>query len=130
MIHASIYGRLAFDPTERTTKAGKPMATARLAVEAGSNADTQETLWIDLLAFGQQADALLALTKGQMCSAIGRLTKGRYTVQSTGEEREQLTLIADSLISAKSARPKTKGQSESGAAPRREPAGYDDAISF
>ena len=107
------------------------MATARLAVEAGSNADTQETLWIDLLAFGQQADALLALAKGQMVSSIGRLTKGRYIVQSTGEEREQLTLVAEAIITAKSSRPKTRGKSNSGSAPRPAPAAeYDDAIPF
>ncbi|WP_295402571.1 single-stranded DNA-binding protein [uncultured Thiocystis sp.] len=104
-IIASVYGRLAFAPTERTTKAGKPMGTARLAVEAGSNAETQETWWIDLLAFGTNAESLLVLAKGQMVSAVGKLTKGRYTTKD-GEEREQFTLLADTLVSARTARPK------------------------
>jgi single-strand DNA-binding protein len=106
MLIASAYGRLAFDPASRTTKSGKPMTTARVAVEAGSNAETQETVWIDLLAFGTNAEALLALAKGEMVSAVGRLTKGRYTTK-LGEEREQFTLLADSLVTARTARPKS-----------------------
>jgi single-strand DNA-binding protein len=120
MLIASVYGRLAFDPASRTTKTGKPMCTARVAVEAGSNAETQETLWIDLLAFGTNAEALLALAKGQMVSAVGRLTKGRYTTKD-GLEREQFTLLADSLVTARTARPKgTQGPRD--APPRDAPA--------
>ena len=121
MIVASVYGRLAFDPASRTTKAGKPMGTARLAVEAGSNAETQETLWVDLLTFGTNAEALLALTKGQMVSAVGKLTKGRYTTKDR-EEREQFTLLADTLVSARTARPKAS----QGARPQQRQGASDD----
>ncbi len=114
MSQASGYGRLAFDPAERTTKTGKPMGTARLAVDAtAANATDHETLWIDLLAFGTQAETLLKLAKGDMASAMGRLTKGAYTAKD-GTQREQFTLIADAIVSAKSVRP--------GARPKREPA--------
>ena len=127
MLIASVYGRLAFDPVQRTTKAGKSMATGRLAADAtGSQADEPETLWLDLLCFGHQAEALLALEKGQMVSCIGRLTKGRYTTKD-GTEREQLTLIADAIVSAKSSRPRTRKPSEPGRAGELP---FDDALGF
>jgi len=97
------YGRLAFDPQRRETRSGKPMVTARAAVELGRGED-QEILWLDLLAFGPTADDLAALSKGSMVSVIGRLTRSRFTTQA-GEEREQYSILVDNLVSARSARP-------------------------
>lgn len=59
MLIANVYGRLAADPIARTTKAGKPMTTASVAVDVSGRDETGETLWVSILAFGTQADALL-----------------------------------------------------------------------
>lgn len=120
MMQAAIHGRLAFDPRQSTTRAGGPMTTARLAVDVTRNgSDTQETLWLDLLAFGAMADSLARHQKGEMVSASGRITRGRYQ-PAEGPEREQWSLMVDSLVSARSVRPKAPRKSD------RSPAGAPD----
>ena len=107
MLIGNIYGRLSADPTEKTTKTGKPMALASVAVDVtGQRTEDgdSETLWVSLMAFGHQCEALLRAEKGQMVAAIGKLTRGRYTGKD-GTERESWTLLAESVITAKSARP-------------------------
>lgn len=104
MLIASIYARLAADPVARTTKTGKPMTTASVAVDVSGRDATGETLWVSVLAFGTQADALLRAGKGQMVAAMGRLSRGSYTAKD-GARREQWTLLAESVVTARSARP-------------------------
>lgn len=105
MLIANVYGRLGNDPVARTTKDGKAMATCSMAVDiTPHNAEEQETLWVSVLTFGQVAETLLRAEKGQMVAAIGRMTKGQYTAK-TGEIKEQWTLLAESVITAKTARP-------------------------
>lgn len=100
MMQASIYGRLGADPQERTTKSGKPMTTARVAVEVGKDAEDPQTLWCDILAFGRSAAELAGMTKGDMVGAIGRLTRGTWTAKD-GTEREQWSLLADGLMATR-----------------------------
>ncbi len=45
MIRASIYGRLGADPVERTTRNGKEMVTASLAVNAGRPDVGEDRVW-------------------------------------------------------------------------------------
>lgn len=54
------YGRLVDDPQEKQTSKGTAMTLARMAVSVPChNADDgQTTLWLSVLAFGKQADAL------------------------------------------------------------------------
>lgn len=66
MITANVSGRLAFDAREIQTKSGKPMTTARIAVQAGDG-----TLWVDLVAFNDNAPRMA----GPVCE--GR-PGGRY----------------------------------------------------
>lgn len=105
MMHASITGRAAFDARGHTTRNGNDMASCRLAVDVtGKDADEQQTLWVDVLCFGQQAETLGRVAKGESVSAIGRMTRGVYT-PSNGEAREQWTLLADGVMTAASGRP-------------------------
>ncbi len=104
-MHATIYGRAAFEPKERTTRNGNAMTSCRLAVDVtGKDQGDQETLWIDVLAFGQHAETLAKLGKGDMISAMGRCTRGQYTTQA-GETRESWALLADAIVTARSGRP-------------------------
>jgi single-strand DNA-binding protein len=129
-MHATVYGRAACEPRQHTTKTGKDMATCRLAVDAtGYGAEVQQTLWVDVLAFGRNAEALSRVEKGQMVSAMGKVTLSHYTAKD-GTDREQFSLLADSIVTARSGRPgghKPKGNYQ------RRPEGeapFDDAIVF
>jgi single-strand DNA-binding protein len=108
MIQSSIYGRLGRDPKVTTTKTGKPMCTASIAVDVGKEPG-EETLWITVLAFGHLAEALQRHQQGDMIAAVGRLTRGRYT-GTDGQERESWSLIADALHSSRTVRPGPRRQ--------------------
>lgn len=70
MIDALVTGKLAAAPQARTTKAGKPMATARLRVPT---TDPAVTIFCSVAAFDPEAvAALLALNAGDAVS-VGRL---------------------------------------------------------
>lgn len=129
------YGRLAKDPTERTTKTGNPMAVASMAVDCGQEMGT-ETLWLSVLAFGALAEKLMGHAKGEMVAVSGRVTKGRYTA-ADGTERESFTMLADSLASARTIRPKPKPAADNPAPRQRHAAqpapaepDFDDDIPF
>jgi single-strand DNA-binding protein len=126
-MHASIHGRAAFDPKETWSKNGKAMTVVRLAVNVtGRNATEEETLWLDVLGFGEQATELARVRKGESVSAIGPLTKGRYTTP-TGEERESWSMIAEAIVTARSARP---GQHRKAPAPAPAPKQRGDLLAF
>ena len=108
MIYASIHGRLGADPVASETKAGKLMVRASIAVDVTpNNAETDESLWVTILAFGTAAEALERAAKGEMVTAQGRLTRGQYD-PGEGTTRESWTLIADGVVTARSARPTGK----------------------
>ena len=111
MIQANIYGRLSRDPQERQTKSGKTMVMCDVAVDATpANSDADETMWINLLAFGRQADVLLRHKKGDLLSFSGKLTQSKWrSDNSQGQERTNFSVLADSIISARSVRPSTGG---------------------
>jgi single-strand DNA-binding protein len=140
MIQSSIYGRLGRDPKATTTKTGKPMCTASIAVDVGKEPG-EETLWITIMCFGQLAESLQRHTQGDMIAATGKLTRSRYT-GTDGQERESWSLIADALHSSRTVRPgqrrRDTGESRGNdrnagrADPRRyaEDSGFDDPIPF
>ncbi len=117
---ASIHGRAAFDPKQRTTKTGNPMTSCRLAVDVTGRDADDETLWLDVLAFGQQAETLARVTKGENLSAIGKVTRGQYT-NKAGETRESWTMLADAVLTLRSARPGQRRQAGNGQRPARQP---------
>jgi single-strand DNA-binding protein len=122
---ASIHGRAAADPVARVTKSGKDMTTVHLAVDVtGRDAEEQETLWIGLLAFGTAAGELLRASKGEMVAAMGRMTRGVYT-PANGEQRESWSMLADSVVVAKSAKPSGKARSQGEPARGQQPRTQD-----
>jgi single-strand DNA-binding protein len=134
MIQSSIYGRIGRDPKPVTTKTGTAMCTASLAVDVGREPG-QETLWVSIMAFGALADALQRHQAGDMISAMGKLTRGRYTGQD-GQERESWSLLADALHSSRTVRPGRRqhtGDRGNGTRPSpSNPAGadFDDPLTF
>lgn len=57
-----------------------------------------------IVAFGKLADLRLRHTKGDLVSASGRVQVRRWT-DTDGTGREQLQLVADALVSARTVRP-------------------------
>lgn len=105
MMQAAVYGRLGRDPQTRTTRNENQMTTTSIAVDVSPhNAETQETQWLAVLAFGKAAETLERHSKGDLVSLAGRVVLNRWT-GSDGEEREQLQIIADSVVSARTVRP-------------------------
>ncbi|WP_095201277.1 single-stranded DNA-binding protein [Mesorhizobium carmichaelinearum] len=102
MMQASAYGRLAQDPRSIATKSGKSMAVASIAVAIDDH--DAPPLWVGVIAFGRVAEDLLRHAKGDLISVSGRVQRSTWTAP-TGEKREQLQIVADSLISSRSVRP-------------------------
>ena len=98
------WGRLGSDPRALETKSGKPMTVATIAVEVG---DDEEPEWLGIVAFGTTAETLARHAKGDCLSVSGRLQRRTYSTRE-GEQRQQLQIVADSLVSARSVRPAGK----------------------
>ena len=99
---AAVYGRLGRDPEQRTSQSGNPWATASMAVSLSDGEDDAVT-WFGVVAFGKVAETLAKHAKGDMVSVSGRLKLNRWRDQS-GAEREQLQIVADTVVSVKSVR--------------------------
>lgn len=100
------YGRLVDDPQVKQTSKGTPMTLARMAVSlpCSQARDGQATLWLSVIAFGKQADFLAKHQKGDVASVSGTMQVSQWTGQN-GETRQGWQVIADSVISARTARP-------------------------
>lgn len=97
------YGRLGSDPVERTGQSGKVWATASIAITMQQDGDTSP-LWMGVVAFGRAAETLCRHTKGDLLSVSGQMKLNRWR-DNAGNDREQLQVIADTVISAKTVRP-------------------------
>jgi len=93
MITANVSGRLAFDAREIQTKSGTPMTTARMAVDDGAD----HTIWVDLVAFNQNAEWLSRCVKSDRVAAIGTLKLNQWT-DKQGEDKEVLQLVVDNML--------------------------------
>ena len=96
------YGRLGGDPVGRQSQAGNTWSTASLAVTLADDGDAPAQ-WFGIVAFGRSAEALCRHAKGDLLSVSGRLQLNRYRDRE-GNDREQLQIIADSIVSAKTVR--------------------------
>ena len=108
-MHATAYGRLGRDPKAITTQSGKPMASASLAVDLGTQRDPDATHWLPLIAFGQQADALLKHQQSDMLAVMGRMQRNIWT-DKDGAQHVDLQLIVDTIASARTTRPSGKSK--------------------
>ena len=103
MMTAAIYGRLGQDPKRLDTSSGKLMVVASMAVTLPMR-DEECTQWISLVAFGKSAEALNRQSKGGDLISVS----GRCQINAWGEgdgRKEQLQLVVDTVVSAKSVRP-------------------------
>lgn len=101
------YGRLGKDPKPIQTRTDKAMTTASLAVTLPlrENGETLDgTQWLNLVAFDKPAELLARHGQGDLVNVCGRCQLSRYETRD-GETRETLTIIVDTLLSARSTRP-------------------------
>lgn len=77
------YGRLVDDPQVKQTSKGTAMTLARMAVSlpCSQAQDGQATLWLSVLAFGKQADAVARHEKGDLISVAGNMQISQWTGQ-------------------------------------------------
>ena len=87
------YGRLGRDPELRTSKAGKPWATASIAVTTDDDANVARRRRVDPVA------EVLDKHLGRVL-ARRRLQLRRWT-DDAGKEHERLQVIADEIVSAR-----------------------------
>ncbi len=96
MIDGLIAGKLYGQPTQRTSKAGKPFAVAKVRAAAGDG----ESLFINVIAFdAAPCTALLALADGDSVALSGTLTSKVWT-DKDGNARPALDLVAHQVLSA------------------------------
>ncbi|HFV4895816.1 TPA: single-stranded DNA-binding protein, partial [Escherichia coli] len=115
------------DPQLKTTSKGTQMAMASMAVPLPCSQadDGTATMWLSVLAFGRQADALAKHQKGELVSVAGNMQVSQWTGQN-GETRQGWQVIADSVISARTVRPGGKTRKTTGTQGNQPPAGGDD----
>ena len=113
----AFYGRLGSDPRAIETRTGKPMTVGNLAVDLpdrtqGADEGASHTLWLNVAAFGRAAEDLARCRVGQCVSVSGRLQFSRYRTRQ-GEQREGYQVVADTVVSAASQRPRGGGRKRS-----------------
>jgi single-stranded DNA-binding protein len=104
------WGRLGSAPRPVQTSSGKAMTVGSLAVDVTDPREGDAPPeWFGLVAFGGHADTLAKHAKGECVSVTGRLQRRTYDA-GNGEKREQLQIIVESLVSARTVRPGGGGQ--------------------
>ncbi|SDM52841.1 Single-stranded DNA-binding protein [Oryzisolibacter propanilivorax] len=96
MMDALIAGRLHARPEARTSKTGKPFATAKLRAAAGDGAN----LFVNVIAFEQAAvSALLALDAGDSIAIAGAMTPKVWTDRE-GTSHPALDVVAHAVLTS------------------------------
>jgi single-strand DNA-binding protein len=94
-----LIGNLTKDPELRYTPQGTPVASFRLAVNSKykqSDEIKQETMFIDNVVFGKQAEACSKfLSKGSPVLVEGRLQERRW--ESNGQQKSKFEVIAQTV---------------------------------
>ncbi len=94
-----LIGNLTKDPELRYTPQGTPVATLRLAVNyryKQSDEAKQETMFIDNVVFGKQAESCSKyLNKGSSVLVEGRLQERRW--ESNGQQRSKFEVVAQTV---------------------------------
>lgn len=94
-----LIGNLTKDPELRYTPQGTPVASFRLAVNSKykqSDEIKQETMFIDNVVFGKQAEACSKfLSKGSPVLVEGRLQERRW--ETNGQQKSKFEVIAQTV---------------------------------
>ncbi len=117
MIDALIAGKLYGQPAERTGKAGKPFAVAKVRATAGDG----ESLFVNVIAFdAAPCAALLALADGDSVALAGSITPRVWT-DKEGNSRPSLDMVAAQVLTAYHVKRKRAAMEAAKPAPPGEP---------
>lgn len=99
------HGRAGRDGERIDTHSGTPMAKVSVAVDVERERERhdQQPLWVAVIGFNRNADAVAAVRKGDPCHVIGKLQRRRWTDRD-GHEREAWECVADAIHSHRLAR--------------------------
>ena len=98
MLSTLASGMLVRDPKSGTSASGTRWANSTLRVPCGKSREgDSETAFITVCAFGDQADQLARLAKGDSISVQGTLKSTEYV--KDGETRHGLEIMANALLS-------------------------------
>jgi single-strand DNA-binding protein len=123
----SLTGYLGADPKTHTFDDGTMVANLRLAVsrqkkEGGEWVD--DTLWIDVKAFGKQAEAIEQyLAKGSFVAVSGQLAQPR---EWEGDDGKRFTMVVDHATVTFGPRANGDGAATQTTAPKDAPLADDD----
>lgn len=130
MIVASVHGRVGSDPVATRTKNDKEMYRASIVVNiTGHGATDDKSIWISVLAFGNTSETLALARKGESLSAMGKLSRSHY-VGKDGTHRESWSLLADAIVTTRSARPPGGRKAAARDPDRRDQVDFDGPINF
>jgi single-strand DNA-binding protein len=91
-----LIGNLTRDPELKYTPQGTPVTSFRIAVNSRLSQEKQETLFIDIIAFGRVAETSNEyLTKGSSVLVEGRLHERRW--ETDGQSRIKYEVLANTV---------------------------------
>jgi len=91
-----LIGNLTRDPELKYTPQGTPVTSFRIAVNNRLSQEKQETLFIDIIAFGRVAETSNEyLTKGSSVLVEGRLHERRW--ETDGQSRIKYEVLANTV---------------------------------
>ncbi|GAB4482781.1 MAG: single-stranded DNA-binding protein [Thermodesulfovibrionales bacterium] len=112
-----LIGNLTKDPEMRYLPQGTPVCSFRLACTTkykSKDAMKDETLFIDVVVFGKQAETTSQyLNKGSRALVEGRLQERRW--ESDGQQRSKFEIVADSVRFLSTKRDASSSDSSTGA---------------
>ncbi len=103
-VQLSAYGRLTRDPEAKTSERGHPYTRARIAcnVTPAGRAGGEQTWFVDVVAFRNQAAALAKCKKGDGVHVMGTLSMEERT--KDGRTYQNFTVTADAVMGAATTR--------------------------
>lgn len=126
MIDALISGKLAKDPISRTGPSGKPFTNFSLIVpipDAGP-------MFVSGIAFGDAAEKLSRLKKGDPVCVVGSLKPSEWTDKTTGEIKHGLNITTNHVLSVYDIQKRRRGNAPSGAPASPNEPEFDDVMPF
>ncbi|MDD2883076.1 MAG: single-stranded DNA-binding protein [Rhodoferax sp.] len=96
MIDGLIAGKIHGQPTQRTSKAGKPFALCKVRVVTGA----EDSIFVSVIAFDSDpVNAILAMNQGDSVALSGNIKPGVWT-DNQGNAKPTLDMTAHQVLTA------------------------------
>ena len=96
MIDALVTGKLIQNPVLRTGASGKPFTNFLLSVSIGED----QPIVVSGIAFGDAAEKISRLTKGDPVSVVGSLKPSSWSDKVTGETKHGFNITVNNSLSS------------------------------